>query len=229
MPTLNRQAVGRIVRWTARLWTVPLIATTYLLAAQAFISPRFRAPDRVVGLFATPFAMAFAVAFVIAWRWERIGGWLGLISEAAFHIWVAIRWRSPGIGLVDLLFLPPALLFLLAAALDGKTQEPGGRRFFAVPRTDLGWVSILAATGFFVFLRLFWMQAFSPGRNRSTFFSDPINAACLIGAFGTPIVGMILALVAIIWKHERSWMLSPVILLGVFGLLWALAAAFGNP
>jgi hypothetical protein len=40
---------------------------------------------------------------------------------------------------------------------------------------------------------------------------------------------MILALVAIIWKRERSWMILPVLLLGVFALLWALAALSGNP
>jgi hypothetical protein len=82
---------------------------------------------------------------------------------------------------------------------------------------------------FFVFMRLFWHQAVRPGRDRSTFFSDPINAACLIGALISPIAGSIVALVAIIWKRERSLLLVPVLLLGLFALLWTLGAVFGNP
>ena len=131
----------------------------------------------------------------------------------------------------DLLFFIPAILFVIASwspttVETAPTVKP--QRFFGLPRSSLAWASILIATGFFVFMRLFWMQAGSPGRDRSTFFSDPINAGCLIGAFGAPIVGMVLTLVAIIWKRERSWMLIPVILLGVFSLLWALGILFGN-
>lgn len=111
---------------------------------------------------------------------------------------------------------------------EGRQTKPTKpRRFLALPRTELGWWALLIGTGFFLFMRLFWMQSGSPGRDRSTFFSDPINAGCLIGAFGSPIVGMILALVAIIWKRERSALLVPLLLLGLFALLWALAVLSG--
>jgi hypothetical protein len=87
---------------------------------------------------------------------------------------------------------------------------------------------LLIGAGFFVCMRLFWMQAYSPGRNHSTFFSDPITAACLIGAFGSAIVAMILALIALIGKRERSFFFIPLLLLGLFALLWALAVMLGE-
>ena len=109
----------------------------------------------------------------------------------------------------------------------GQVLPTNPRRFFALPSTSLGWWALLIGTGFFVFMRLFWMQANSPGRDRSTFFSDPINACCLIGAFAFPIVGMIVAAVAMVWKRERSIFLVPLLLLGLFALLWAIAVALG--
>jgi hypothetical protein len=219
---------------------------TFYLAAWSFFPGHLNiAGNPFLGVLGTPYAMALAVAYVAAWHWERGGGWIALACAVAFKVWFTIRWGQLAAGVFDLLYLGPAILFLLASSLSGTigtvampeptvagTQTPPKkpRRFFALPRTSLGWWSILIATGFFVFMRLFWMQAGSPGRDRSTFFSDPINAGCLIGAFGSPIAGMIVALVAIIWKRERSLLLVPAILLGLLALPFALAAlGGGNP
>ena len=243
MTASNRQRIGELVRWTARLWSFPIIAMIFLLAAGPFV-PR---PFNPAGAFALSAlssldAMVFAVALVIAWRYESVGGWIALVSAAGFKVWFTIRWGRLPLGLFDLLLWPPAILFLLSSFFHGtvgaaQTQEPSAdgnpatrtkpRRFLALPRTNLGWWSLLIGTGFFLFLRLFWMQAGAPGRDRSTFFSDPINASCLIGAFASPMVGMILALVAIVWKRERSLLLLPLLLLGLLALLWALAVLSG--
>ena len=246
MTTAKLQSMREIARWTARLWSVPLIAGTFLLAGGGFFMAVSFGPaitgSRVVGSLSSPWAMAFAVAFVIAWRWERAGGWIALGLAVGLKVWGAIRWGYLGVNVWDLLFWPPVVLFAVAAFLDRatvmtQTQEPDvdisqtpqrkSRRFFALPCTDLGWWSLLLGAGFFVFMRLFWMQAMAPGRNRSTFFSDPINAGCLIGAFGAATVAVVLALVAIIWKRERSVLLVPLLLLGVIALFWALAAISG--
>jgi hypothetical protein len=182
MTTTNRQHVGELVRWTARLWSVPLIVATFLLAAAAFIPVRFNvAGNPFLGLLNSPYAMALAVAFVVAWHWERVGGWIALAGAVAFKVWFTIRWGHLAVGVFDLLFWLPAILFLIASARPvaigtapdvAGTQTPPKkpRCFFALPRTSLGWSAILIATGYFVFLRLFWVQANSPGRDRSTFF-----------------------------------------------------------
>jgi hypothetical protein len=216
---------------------------TFLLAVGPFVRLPFNtAGNLFIGALSSLYAMAFAVALVVAWRYESVGGWMALVVAVAFKVWFAIQWRHLPLGAFDLLLLPPALLFLLSSSLHGvigkaQTPEPHvdgnptpqtkPRRFFALPRTSLGWWSLLIGTGFFLFMRLFWMQANSPGRDRSTFFSDPINAGCLIGAFAAPIVGMIVAWVAIIWNRERSLLLVPLLLLGLFALLWALAVMSG--
>jgi hypothetical protein len=244
MTTTKRQYVGELARWTARLWSLPLIAVTFYLAAWSFLPGQVNvAGNPFLGLLTTPYAMAFAVAFVVAWHWERVGGWLAVAGGVAFKVWITIRTGYLAAGALEtLLFLVPAILFLLASSRPAAigtvaTPEPNAagagtpsrkpRRFFALPRTNLGWWSLLIGTGFFLFMRLFWMQAGSTGRDRSTFFSDPINAGCLIGAFGSPIVGMIVALVAVIWKRERSLLLVPLLLLGLFALLWGLAVLSG--
>ena len=116
------------------------------------------------------------------------------------------------------------------AAMDEKQRaEFYARRFFGLPRTGLGWWAVWVALGFFVFMTLFWQQAGRPGRDRSTFFSDPVNAACLIGAFGSALVAMLLALLSILWKRDRSWVFIPVILSGLNALMWTLGALGGNP
>ncbi len=220
-----------------------MIAATFLLAAGPFVPLPFNIGGNAFMLpLSSPYAMAFAIAFVVAWRWESVGGWIALVSAVAFKVWFTIRVGHLPLGSFGLLLWPPATLFVVSSHLLGaigevQTQESSvernpapqtmPRRFFALPRTSLGWWSLLIAPGFFVFLRLFWMQADSPGRNSSTFFSDPINACCLIGAFGSPIVGMIVALVAVIWKREWSLLPLPVLLLGLFALLWALAVLSG--
>jgi len=204
-------------------------------------------PERLLGqgviaALSTPVAMAFAVGFVIAWHWERIGAWAALASGAGLIAWLSIRAGGLALSARDLLFVAPALLFLFSSFLCARTadsvaqlsgmatqprQEKKWRRYFAPPRSDLGWWSLIIGAGFFAFMRLFWMQAFSPGRDRSTFFSDPINAACLIGALGSAIAGMVLAVAAIIWKRERSLWYVPLLLLGFFALFWSLAVLSG--
>ena len=243
MTASNRQRVGELVRWTARLWSLPLIAVTFLLAAGPFVPLPFNIAGRLfIGALSSLYAMGFAVAFVVAWRYESVGGWIALGSAVAFKVGFTIRWGHPPVSPFDLLLWLPAILFLLSSFLHGaigKAQTPelgvgGGsaaqtkpRRLFALPRTSLGWWSLLIGTGFFLCMRLFWMQAGTPGRNRSTFFSDPIDACCLIGALGLPIVGMVVALVAIIWKRERSLLLVPLLLLGLYALVWAVAILSG--
>lgn len=113
--------------------------------------------------------------------------------------------------------------------MDDK-QEPkkSAPRFLALPRTGLGWWSVGLAAGFFVFVWFFWLQANSPGRDRSTFFSDPINALLLIGASASGIGGGAVAVVAFFLKRERSFILVPIVLLGLFVLLFTLGEVFGG-
>lgn len=241
MTATTREHFGELTRWTARLWSLPLIAGTFLVAAGPLNPVPFKF-GYIELLLSSLSAMSFAVAFVVAWRWERIGGWIAIVCAVAFTTFFAVRFRHLPLGPMDSLFWAPAVLFLLSgyshkvighsgakpASSDQKTcraEKP--RCYFALRKTNLGWSALVIGTGFFIFMRLFWTQAGNPGRNRSTFFSDPINATCLIGAFASPVVAMILALASIIWKRERSLLFLPLLLLGLFALLWAVAVISG--
>ena len=109
-----------------------------------------------------------------------------------------------------------------------REQEKSDPRFLALPRTGLGWWSVGLAAGFFVFMCLFFLQVHSPGRDRSTFFSDPINALLLIGASASGIGGGVVALFGVFLKRERSFILVPIVLLGLFVLLFTLGEVGGH-
>ena len=156
MTATNRQRVGELVRWIARLWSFPLIALTFLLAVKVFIPvPLDIARNPFLGVLSSLYAMALAVAFVVAWHWERVGGWIALGSAVAFTVWFTIRLGHPALSLFDLLLWLPAILFLLSSSLHGaiskletpapnveggQTQPTKPRRFFALPRTEPGLV-----------------------------------------------------------------------------------------
>jgi cytochrome bd-type quinol oxidase subunit 2 len=103
----------------------------------------------------------------------------------------------------------------------------GSARFLGLPRTRLGWAAFAFATAHFLFMALFWLQARIPGRDRSTFFSDPINAACLIAACASPIVGAALAVAAMRLNHERPFILVVIVMMGLLALLWSLGVMLG--
>ncbi len=54
--------------------------------------------------------------------------------------------------------------------------------------------------------------------SRPTFFSDPLHACLLISATMTGVAGAAAALLAVVAKHERSFLVFVSILLGAFVL-----------
>ena len=230
-----------VVGWIARVWSLAAIAMILLLC----LGPLFSWTTRLSGsgFLGSPYALVFAAALILAWHRETLGGSIALGIAVICTAWAIIEWKHFVLTTLDLLVWPPPLLFLIARFFHGSQSESPApvpvvdaaasaqfkRRFFALPSTRLGWWSLGITAFFFVFMRLFWLQAFLPGRNRSTFFSDPLNAFCLIGAFASPLAGTILALIAAVWKRERSLFLVPVVLMGLISLMWTLAALFGNP
>ena len=112
----------------------------------------------------------------------------------------------------------------MSDALEAPAKAP---RFLGLPRTRFGWSSIVLAAAFFVFFWLFWLQRNAP-RDRSTFFSDPINALLLISAVASAITGGVTAVAAIIRKRERSFLLLPTLLLGIFVLFFTVGELIGH-
>jgi hypothetical protein len=113
----------RIIRWTARIWSV-LLATLLLLMTIVV-------PPGGTGGSVTPVADVIELAFyglslgglLLAWRWEGLGGAIALLGALANNLAFAILrgyWNA-GLLIPALAFIIPALMFLNAWA---RTRQP---------------------------------------------------------------------------------------------------------
>ena len=107
---------------------------------------------------------------------------------------------------------------------ERPASAPG---FFGLPLTRFGWSSVGFAAAFFVFFWLYGLQQNSPP-NRAAIFSDPVNALLLLGAAASAIAGGVMAVMANIWKHERSFLLLPALLLSLFVLTFTIMELLGG-
>ena len=114
----NSSIVVKILRWTARIWSLFALALALIIV----FSPDPYATEAV------PFKDYFILSLwgvailglVIAWRWERIGAWMAIITLAIREVLYVIinhEW-SISFLLVWALVVPPAVMFLLAWTLD---------------------------------------------------------------------------------------------------------------
>ena len=87
-------------------------------------------------------------------------------------------------------------------------RRPLWRRFLGLPATRLGWWSVGLAAGFFVFVWLSYNLGDHP----------VIALLLLIGASVSGIGGGVAAVVAFFRKSERSFILVPIVLLGLLVL-----------
>jgi len=92
----------------------------------------------------------------------------------------------------------------------------------------LGQWSLVAVFVFFVLLAIFFALIASGEGGGATFFSNPLMAGLLIAAGIAGVAGGVLALVAIVWKGERSLLVFAVLLLGLFVLFFAVGEIAGH-
>lgn len=116
----NSSTLVKILRWTARIWSLAALALALMVA----LSPDPYATEAV------PFKDYFILSLwgiailglVIAWRWERLGAWIAIITmtlrELIYEV-VNGGWDISFL-LVWILVIPPAILYVLAAHLDTK-------------------------------------------------------------------------------------------------------------
>jgi hypothetical protein len=111
----NKKGWVRIARWVARIWS--LVPITYALAELLF--PHAQAGVEVPWTDWLALSLAFISVFglLIAWRWERLGGWISLITLIVFTmIFLITVERSFPMVLIFLVGIGvPAVLFLISA------------------------------------------------------------------------------------------------------------------
>jgi hypothetical protein len=115
----NKKSWVRITRWVARIWSLGPIL--FALAEILFPHAEESVPVPWRDWMALSLAFLSVFGLALAWRWERLGGWISLITLAVFTIvfFITVE-RSFPTGLIFLVGIGvPAVLFLISAYADG--------------------------------------------------------------------------------------------------------------
>ena len=100
--------------------------------------------------------------------------------------------------------------------------QPLCRRIMGCPSTRLGWCSVGLAVGFLGFFTLFQVLVASGLRGGETFFSNPWLSLSIMPAAVSAIAAGVAAVVAIIWRRERSIFSFVALFLGFFVAIFVL-------
>ena len=113
----------KIIRWIARIWSILVTISALLI----FFSPDSYTPGTLapVDIFLLSLTGLALLGLFIAWRWELVGGIFTLsmlfIREIA---WVILKGQwMVGFLILWVVIAPPAILFLIAWNMDGKSKR----------------------------------------------------------------------------------------------------------
>jgi hypothetical protein len=111
----------RVLRWIARLWSLAIFIFAILMAFSpdpyATGEPISTETYVLLGLWGFS-----AVGLLIAWLWERLGAWVAIIALVLRELLYFILNGSWILNflLIWLVFLPPAIMYLLAWRMEQK-------------------------------------------------------------------------------------------------------------
>ena len=123
----NRKSWVRWTRWIARIWSLGPI----LFVLGEILFPHSEEGVEVPLIVWLNLSLIFiaVLGLALAWRWERLGGWMAMIFLAAFMVRFIINVeRSFTSGLIFLAAVGvPAVLFLISSYAESPTskKEPG--------------------------------------------------------------------------------------------------------
>jgi hypothetical protein len=114
---------GKIPRWIARLWSLPVFALTILIISSP--DPNITEPVPAEDWFLLSLWGLALLGLLVAWRWELVGGIITIATMFIREIaWVILKgpWLVNFL-LVWAILVPPAILFLVAWRLDRKEER----------------------------------------------------------------------------------------------------------
>lgn len=120
--TVSFPATSSVLRWVARVWSLLLAGFAVLRAITPDSS--VTQPIPLEDLFLLGIWGAAIAGLVIAWRWEIVGAWLAIaIMFFRELVWVILKgdWVVNFL-IVWALIVPPAILYLLAHRLEGRSR-----------------------------------------------------------------------------------------------------------
>ncbi len=114
----------KILRWIARIWASLMAAMILFIfigdAAADGIGPIFHLTFREILMMAA-FLIVF-VGLVLAWKWERLGGWMIVGGMLAFYsLDFAFSGAFPR-GATFLIIAMPGILFLISFYANNKSE-----------------------------------------------------------------------------------------------------------
>lgn len=116
--------IRKVIRWIARFWAALMAAFILFMAIGDVAIDR---SGQILHLtFRESLMMAvFVIVFlglILAWKWERLGGWMIVLGMAAFYILDFSFSGDFPRGPFFLIIAFPGFLFLICAYYNGKTD-----------------------------------------------------------------------------------------------------------
>ena len=110
----------KILRWTARVWSLLAFALAMVMAFSP--DPHAVNPIKVREVFMLSLWLVAILGLLIAWRSERLGALITLITMPVREVLYILFYREWTINflLIWALVIPPAVMYLIAWSLDGK-------------------------------------------------------------------------------------------------------------
>lgn len=117
---------GRVLRWIARVWTIPIFGLTLLFVATP--DPTITEPVPLADWFLLSLWGMAVIGLLIAWRWEAIGAVVTIAAMILREVaWLLLRGRwIVSFLIVWAVILPPAVLFLAASSTEASSATHAG-------------------------------------------------------------------------------------------------------
>ena len=146
-PAAPKSRVGRIVRWGARVTSLPVLVLALISLVPTLLHFSVAARDDRISAYGL---CGVCLGFVLAWRWPAIGGGLSLASIGV------IATQAEGGLLGDpfsIAFTLQAILFLISSALNFRSDRPAPLAMGLMKGAVIGLLALGAVAGAVIIYR----------------------------------------------------------------------------
>lgn len=114
----NSRSWVRVTRWVARVWSLGPIL--FVLAEILFPHAEEGVPVPWTDWLALSMVFISVIGLALAWRWERLGGWISIAALAVFLVLflITVERSFPAVLIFMVGIGVPAALFLISAYAD---------------------------------------------------------------------------------------------------------------
>ena len=145
--TAPKSRVAKIVRWGARLTSLPVLVLALISLLPTLVHFSVSARDDRMNAFGL---CGVCVGFLLAWRWPAVGGGIGLASIGV------IATQAEG-GLTgdpfSVAFTLQAILFLISAVLNFRSERPAPPAMGLMKGAAIGLLAICVIAGAVIIYR----------------------------------------------------------------------------